>query len=121
MAGHLPTLNVQGNLSRQYQDNINGYRTFSDRNGPGTITDRAITLNLNVPIFSGGGVVAQTNQATYNYRVAQQKLEFTIRNTINTTRQSYNSIVTGIPQIQADKQAIKSNIKFFFARHGRKL
>ncbi len=109
-AGHLPTLNVQGNLSRQYGDNINLYKTFSDRAGPGTITDRAVTLNLNVPLFSGGGVVAQTNQAIYNYRVAQEKLEYTIRSTLNTTRQSYQNLVAGIPQIQADKQAIKSNI-----------
>jgi len=110
VAGHIPTVNVQGNISRQYTENINGYRTFSDRNGPGTITDRSITLNLNVPIFSGGGVIAQTKQATYSYRVAQEKLEFTIRNTINTTRQTYNSLISGISQVQADEQAIKSNV-----------
>ena len=57
-AGHLPTINVQGSLERQYTNNINNYNTFTSRNGPGTETDKQIMLNVNVPIFAGGGVVA---------------------------------------------------------------
>lgn len=109
-AGHLPTLNLETNAQRQYINSINKYQTFSDRHGPGTTSDRSATLILDVPIFSGGGVVAQTNKAIYDYRVSQQQLEQTIRSTINTTRQSYNSIVAGISQIKADQQAIKSTI-----------
>lgn len=109
-AGHLPTINLQTSFSKEVSDNINNYSSFSERNGPGTTSDRGIALNVNVPLFSGGGVVAQTNQATYNYQAAQQQLEQTIRNTINTTRQSYLSIVAGISQVKADKEAIKSTI-----------
>lgn len=108
-AGHLPTVNVQGVLDRLYTENINGYNSLTDRNGPATETDRQIAININVPIFSGGAVVAQTNQAIYNYQAAQQSLELTLRNTINITRQSYRGIIAGISQINADKQAIKSN------------
>ncbi len=107
-AGHLPTVNVQATLDRQYSNNMNGYTTFNQRSGPGTETDKILTLNINVPIFSGGGVTAQTNQATYQYQIAQQQLEQTIRNTTNTTRQSYSNIVSGISKITADKQAVKS-------------
>lgn len=110
MAGHLPTVTLEGSLSRQYLNNINGYTTFSQRSGPGTTTDKAIGLGINVPIFAGGGVVAQTNQAIYNFQAAQQQLELTIRQTVNTTRQSYMNIVSGISQIAADKQAVKSNM-----------
>jgi outer membrane protein len=109
-AGHLPTISVQGLMDRQYAQNINGYNAFNVRSGPGTQTDRAVQLNINVPIFQGGGVTAQTNQAIYNYEVAQQQLELTIRNTFNTTRQSYMGVISGISQIKADKQAIKSSI-----------
>lgn len=110
VAGHLPTVQLQGTLDRLYSNNINGYTSFIQRNGPGTETDRKIGLNINVPIFSGGGVVALTNQAIYNLRLVQEKLEQTLRNTINTTRQSYLGVISGISQIKADKQAIKSNI-----------
>lgn len=109
-AGHLPTLNVVGVMDRQYTNNINNYNTFNVRNGPGTQSDRSVQLNLTVPLFSGGGVTAQTNQATYNYEIAQQGLEQTIRSTINVTRQSYLNVVAGISQISADQLAIKSAI-----------
>lgn len=110
LAGHLPNMNVQTTFSKQVEDNINDYITFAERRGPGTISDRSIMLNLNVPIFAGGGVVAQTNQAKYQYQLAQQQLEQTIRQTVNTTRQSYLGIVAGISKIKADKEAIKSSI-----------
>ncbi len=108
-AGHLPTVSFQGTLDRQYFDNTNGYTTLNQRNGPGTQTDRAIQFNLMMPLFAGGGVVAQTNQATYNYQLAQQQLEQTVRSTANTTRQSYLNILSGISQIHADKEAVKSS------------
>lgn len=110
LAGHLPTIQLQAEMDRLYQNNINGYNTFNLRNGPGTETDRIIGLNIVVPIVSGGGVIAATNQASYNYEIAQQQLEQTIRNVINNTRQSYLGIILGKTQIGADKQAIKSNI-----------
>ncbi|HLB41554.1 MAG TPA: TolC family outer membrane protein [Gammaproteobacteria bacterium] len=110
VAGHLPTVDVEGTLNKVYSKDINGYRSINAPSGTGTITNRIITVNLNVPIFSGGGVVAKINQAQYNYQVAQQQLEQTIRSTINTTRQSYLGILSGISQIKADQQTIKSTI-----------
>ena len=108
--GHLPTVNVQGTLQRQYVNNINGYGNLEDRTGPSTTTNRELALNINIPLFEGGGVVAATNQAVYNYQIAQQQMEQTIRNTLNSTRQSYLGVIAGISQIDADKQAIKSSI-----------
>lgn len=109
-AGHMPTVSLQGTLDRQYFNNLNSYNTIVTRNGPSTQTDRQVMVNINVPLFAGGGVVAQTNQAAYNYQVAQQQLEQTVRGTVNTTRQSYLNIISGISKIKADKQAIKSNV-----------
>ncbi len=108
--GNLPTATLQGTLDRQYDLNINGYRNLDQRNGPSTQTDRTVMLSFNLPIVEGGGTVAQTKQAVYNYEVSQQQFELALRNTINTTRQSYLSIIAGISKIDADKQAIKSAI-----------
>jgi outer membrane protein len=109
-AGHLPTINLQGSMERLYTDNINGYRTLNQRSGPGTQSDRSIGLNITMPLFQGGGVVAQTNQAVYNYKVAQQQVEQALRDTTNTTRQSYLNIIAGISKIKADQEAVKSAI-----------
>lgn len=110
MSGHLPTVNVQTSFQRQLTDNINQYASFTERDGPGMTSERSIVLNVNMPLFAGGGVVALTNQAKYNYQAAQQQMEQTVRSTVNVTRQSYNSIVAGISKIKADKEAIKSTI-----------
>jgi outer membrane protein len=107
---NLPTATLQGTLDRQYDMNINGYRNLDQRNGPSTQTDRSVMLTFNMPIVEGGGTVAQTKQAVYNYEASQQQFELTLRNTINTTRQSYLGIIAGISQIDADRQAIKSSI-----------
>ncbi|HVE45112.1 MAG TPA: TolC family outer membrane protein [Gammaproteobacteria bacterium] len=109
-AGHLPTVNIQGSLNREYQNNINGYQSLLDNGGAGVITNKAVAINISLPLFAGGGVVAQTNQATYDYQVAQQQLEQVIRSTLNATRQSYLNVTAGISQIAADKETVKSTI-----------
>lgn len=112
-AGHLPTVDVQAGMNRLYTDNINKYINLLERNGPAIQTNRSVGLTINIPIFSGGGVVASTNQAIYNYQLTQQQLEQTVRDNLNKTRQSYLGVISGKSQIKADKQAIKSSISSF--------
>jgi outer membrane protein len=110
-AGHMPIVNIVGDLQRQYTNNINGYQSYIQRNGPATQTDKQIGLIVTLPIFSGGGVVAQTNQATYDYEATQQNLEKITRDVANATRQSYLNIVSGVNKTRADKDAIVSNTR----------
>jgi outer membrane protein len=120
--GHIPTVSLQGAYNVAYNNNLTGSAaTGSASSGSEELTpylpptkahtsDASVTLNFGVPIFQGGQVVAQTDQARYGYQVATQKLEQTIRATVNTTRQSYLGVIAGIQQINADRQAIKSTI-----------
>lgn len=110
-AGHLPTLNAEGIYNITYNKNTGGSGPVGgllQPPGASQSHNRTVELNLTVPIFAGGQVVAQTHQAQYNYQVASQKLEQTVRNTINSTRQSYLSITASISKIAADRQAVKS-------------
>lgn len=106
-AGHLPTVDLEASVNRQFTNNVSP--SSSSFSGPGTITNRTLGVNIDFPIFSGGGVVAKTNQATYDFRVAQQQQEEIQRNVVNATRQNYLNVVAGISQIKADKEAIKSS------------
>ena len=108
--GHLPTVTLQGIMDRLYTNNISSNRNLDVRTGPSMTTNREVAFNINVPIFEGGGVVAATNQAVYGFQIAQQTLEQVVRNTINATRQSYLNVISGISQISADREAIKSSI-----------
>lgn len=100
-SGHLPTLNAVGSYTR----------LIAGDNGTGKVneTDGAVGLQLNIPIFTGGQVIAQTQQAQYNYQTALSNLEATLRQTTENTSQQYNNVVAGANQIQADRQAIISN------------
>lgn len=107
-AGNLPTLNTQGSYTVNYSRDTTG--SFVSPPGTTKTRDLGVALTLNVPIFQGGYVVASTQQARYNYQLAVQQLEQTIRATATTTRQSYLGVIAGIQQVRADKQAIKSTI-----------
>jgi outer membrane protein len=118
-AGHLPTVSLQGGYNVGYNNNISGTSSAGSpaiQNTPfiapnrAHTTDATVSLNLGIPIFAGGAVVAQTNQARYQFQIATQKLESAIRTTVSNTRQSYLGIQLGIEQLQADRQAIKSTI-----------
>lgn len=108
-AGHLPTLNVEGNYTVQYTQFITQNAALAT---PGSSQSHAreLSLNLAIPISNGGAIIAQTHQAQYNYQVASEKLELQTRNTINQARQSYLGVTAGISKIEADKQSIKSNV-----------
>jgi len=100
--GHLPTVDLQSTYTNSYQHYINttGHVRTYDLNGE---------LSLNMPIYQGGQVDAQVNQNIAQYRLAAAQLESTYRDVMNTTRQSYLGVDSGISKIRADYQAIISN------------
>lgn len=107
IAGHLPTLEFLGQADRIYVNNINGYNSLNNRNGPGSQSDRQVGLILNVPVFSGGQVVAQTNQAIYNMRVAYDQLQATTNDAIRRIEQNYHGIIITKEKIKKNKAAIR--------------
>ncbi len=93
---------------------VNSYefqQTSSNPNTVGLETQRTtITgLQLSVPIFQGGEVLSQTRQAQARYVEAMTNLELQRRQTLANTFQTYNSVLSGISQIEADRATIKSN------------
>ncbi len=107
-AGHLPTIELEGSYEKNYYQE-SGSNQFATRGSSQTHISSG-SINFNIPLVAGGLVVAQTDQAKYNYEVALQQLEFQLRSTLTQTRQSYLNVVAGISKIAADKQSIKSNI-----------
>jgi len=116
-AGHMPTLNVEGQYEVNFVNDMtqNSFSSIEDvegailhPRGAGQTHASTLSLNLAVPIYQGGLVVAQTRQAKYQYQVAVQALEQQIRGTANQTRQSYLGVIAGISKIHADQKSIQS-------------
>ncbi len=75
----------------------------------GSIYDTySIGLQLSMPIYNGGYVSASVRQARAKWFKAQEQLLLQERGVQSDVRKYYNSIVTGIAQIHAYEQAVKS-------------
>lgn len=101
-AGSYPTLTASGTYGTTRTGALTvGAGIFRTTSGTGELT-------LNFPAFQGGHVFIATQQKEYDYLTASNQLELTHRTVVNQTRQSYLGVQSGISQIKADLQAIKS-------------
>lgn len=107
-AKRYPTLN----LNASYDVMRQGYPpTVSGPNvGLENTTTQTINANLSMdfPVFQGGHISAATQEDKYKYLAASDQLELTHRNVVKLTRQAYLGVQSGISQINADAQEIKS-------------
>lgn len=100
---HAPTLDLVAQVGQSDSDG----QTATFDQGKTTVT--SIGLNLNIPIFTGGGTRAQEKQAKYQMRAADYQTEHVLQEVVSTTRKLYRSIVTSVRRIEALKVAIGSN------------
>ena len=100
-AGHLPVVDAYAE-----QDYL---KTGTTPSGQTNSTANAVGIQLELPVFQGGLVTAETKQAAYNYQASLDAMTETYRSVYNNTQQSYNNVVSGINQVKADRQAIVSN------------
>jgi len=96
-AGHLPTLSAGLDLGRP------GGTLYGDASG--RLTNTAM-LTLNVPLFAGGATQARVSQAVHQREGARDALETQRRAIARATRAAYGSVVTGIGQVQATRDAV---------------
>jgi len=99
-SGHLPTLDL---VARHGYDKSGG--RFSDSKVHAT----AVGVELNVPIFQGGGVTSRTREARQRLDASLESLELARRQTQRQARASYLNVISGISQVQAFKQALVSS------------
>lgn len=103
-SGHFPTLDIvaQKNYTSQSDSNLSG----------GSQTHQElIGLELNLPIYSGGAVSSRTREAGYRLNEVMQTEEQQRRSVMRQTREAYNSVLSGISQVNALNQAVRSNEK----------
>ncbi len=99
-AGHYPTLDFVVN------------HDFSETGGSfGSRTTRTSSfgLQLDVPIYSGGGTSSRVREAAHRLDQAQQVEEEQRRSVVRQTRDSYLNVLSDISRVKAFKQALISN------------
>lgn len=102
-AGHEPTLDITGSYGRSAQ----GSGTTPSQRGY-TNTQGTIGLQLNIPIFSGGGQSAKVREAIALRDKTAQDLESARRGVRSACKQAWFGIQAGIARQNAATQAVKS-------------
>lgn len=103
-AGHYPTIDLVATRSNTEVDEGPLYPAGTSEN-----EDTAISLQLNVPLFSGGNTSSRTREAAYRYQQAKENHEKTRRETERFARNAYLGVVANISQVNALKQALASS------------
>lgn len=103
-SGHYPSLDIvaQKNYSSQSDSNLSG----------GSQTHQELVgLQFNLPIYAGGAVSSRTREAGFRLDEVMQTEEQQRRAIMRQTREAYNSVLSGISQVKALEQAVRSNEK----------
>lgn len=113
-SGHYPTVGLSASLS---ENNAKG-STFLQPLDDGTVVLRqvpdstrdsnSISLNVNVPIFSGGRTSSLTRQARLRYQSAMENLDRTTFSTVRNVRNSLHNVEAGWSSVQARELAVVS-------------
>lgn len=103
-SGHLPTVSASLSYSDNREDGDQFGAPFDTRTDGSTIG-----INLNVPLYSGGGTSSRTRQAYALFTQSQEIYNNTQRNVIQSARALHLSVETGVSQVYARKQAIVSS------------
>lgn len=91
-AGHYPKLDLTAS------------RTDYDNGTTTDISSSQVSLELTIPLYTGGAVSSRSRQAAYSYEAARQSLENLQRDIIRTVRNAYRGQETAISQIKALNQ-----------------
>lgn len=100
-SGNKPTVN----LVASYTDT----ETDSDNNGNVSSDDLILSVQLNMPLYTGGYTSSNIDQAEADFRTAQNNLMFQKRTITQLTSTAYLAIVSGISQVNALQQALASS------------
>jgi outer membrane protein len=112
-AGHLPSLDL---IARESNNDVSGTTSLFDPTA-GSLSfpansssrDKQISLQLTVPLFSGGAVSSRVRQASYQHRAAHERLERVARATERGTRDAYLGVISEISRVKALRQGVESS------------
>lgn len=95
----LPSITLDGTISRGFQELALGGNTSEDEIG----------VSIVWPLFQGGAVASAVRQSRALFHEAQAQLATTQRDIERQTRAAYRNVVSGIERIAVARHAVESN------------
>ncbi|WP_273028467.1 TolC family outer membrane protein [Massilia timonae] len=100
-AGHLPRVDFVAAYSKSDSETLNLLGTES--------TNRSLGVQVNIPIYSGGAINAQTRQAAATYGRAQAELDVRTNETLIELRRAHDLVMSSGRKIDALAKAVESS------------
>ncbi len=115
-SGHFPTVGLSASLSSNNSKGSTFILPSQDPNGSPVVQQfpdsqrdsNSISLNVNVPIFSGGRTTSLTRQAKHQYHAAMENLDRTTFSTVRNVRNALHNVEAGWSSVQARQLAVVS-------------
>ena len=109
IGGHLPSIDILAGRSYTYNTSDQTLEGLTFNGVDNKTNDRQITLQLTVPLFSGGFTQSKVRQAQYLWIAAKEGVVQSSRATERQARDAYLGVISGISRVQALRQALASN------------
>ena len=112
-AGHLPTVDIiasDSDSNAVANERLTG--AGFDQNFSNAVTrnhDRQVSLQITVPLFSGGLTQSKVRQSQYLWIAAKEQFVQVSRATERQARDAYLGVISGIARVQALRQALESS------------
>jgi len=121
-AGHYPTLGLTASYTDNESDTDTPTRPAFDNTGQpiGILSDltsnnqnsgSSVSLNLNIPLYSGGRTNSQVRESQQLFLQAAHNLEAERRKAVSLTRSSYLGVIAAVSSVKALNQAVISSEK----------
>ncbi len=101
-AGHLPTIDAVASVSESYASG--SYYGFGS-----DLKSGSVGLQLQVPLYQGGGTSSRVRQALLSKQKAVNDVEIARRQTSQDTQRAYLNLNTSVAQVKAYEQALVSS------------
>ncbi len=98
-SAHIPTIDLIASYG--VQDNTSSFGLRGDT--------QSIGLELNLPIFEGGGTYSRAKQAQFNYQQEKANLTKVKRTVTRQVKNAYRDVVSSISRVKALQAAVKSS------------
>jgi outer membrane protein len=113
VGGHLPTIDLvasDSNMHTTANEHLFGQGFNEDFTGVATRNhDKQVSLQVTVPIFSGGLTQSRVRQSQYFWIAAKEQVVQASRATERQARDAYFGVISGIARVQALRQALESS------------
>ena len=110
-AGHMPRVDLVASISQTRNDTVNTLNSEFNL--------RSIGVQVSLPIYSGGSVVAGVDQALANLARAEAELENEVNTQMVEVRRQYLAVVNGLAKMSAyEKAAASSDVALEGTRQG---